>query len=141
MSSRLFQRVREELGLCYSVFTYQSFYAGCGVGGVYVGTRPATEERAVEAIRAELGKVAAEGLPPDELDQAKQQLKGQIMLSLESTGARLYRLTTFALHDEPWMGLDDLLARVDAVSGEEVAELAYRYFHPDRQLVMRLGPV
>lgn len=141
MSSRLFQRVREELALCYSVFTYQSFYAGCGAGGVYVGTRPATEEKAVEAIRAELSRVAAEGLPPDELDQAKQQLKGQIMLSLESTGARLYRLTAFALHGEPWMGLDELLAAVDGVSGEEVAALADRYFHPDRQLVMRLGPV
>ena len=141
MSSRLFQRVREELGLCYSVFTYQSFYAACGVGGVYVGTRPATEKKAIEAIRTELAKVADEGLPADELDQAKQQLKGQIMLSLESTGARLYRLTAFALHDEPWVGLDDLLARVDAVSREEVAELAHRYFHPDRQLVMRLGPV
>ena len=141
MSSRLFQRVREELGLCYTVFTYQSFYGGCGVGGVYVGTRPATEERAVEAIRTELRKVADQGLPPEELDQAKQQLKGQVMLSLESTGARLDRLTAFALHDEPRVGLDELLARVDAVSGEEVAELAHRYFHPDRQLVMRLGPV
>lgn len=141
MSSRLFQRVREELGLCYSVFTYQSFYAGCGVGGVYVGTRPATEEKAVEAIRAELARVAHEGLPAEELDQAKQQLKGQIMLSLESTGARLYRLTAFALHEEPWLDLDETLARVDAVSPEQVAELAHRYFHPDRQLVMRLGPV
>jgi len=54
MSSRLFQRVREELGLCYSVFTYQSFYRKGGVGGVYVGTRPATEEQAIDAIRAEL---------------------------------------------------------------------------------------
>jgi predicted Zn-dependent peptidase len=141
MSSRLFQRVREELALCYSVFTYQSFYGGCGVGGVYVGTRRATEERAVEAIRAELAKVAEEGLPPDELDQSKQQVKGQIMLSLESTGARLYRLTACALHDEPWVGLDELLALVDAVSSEQVGELARRYFHPDRQLVMRLGPV
>jgi predicted Zn-dependent peptidase len=141
MSSRLFQKVREESGLCYSVFTYQSFYAGCGVGGVYVGTRPATEERAVEAIREELARVAGAGLPPEELDQAKQQLKGQVMLSLESTGARLYRLTAFALNDEPWMGLDELLAAVEAVPVEEVAELAGRYFHPDRQLVMRLGPV
>lgn len=141
MSSRLFQRIREELGLCYSVYTYQSFYANCGVGGVYVGTRPATEDKAVEAIRTELGRVAAQGLPADELEQAKQQLKGQVMLSLESTGARLYRLTAFALHDEPWLGLDDLLARVDAVSVDEVAELADRYFHPDRQLVLRLGPV
>lgn len=141
MSSRLFQRVREEMGLCYSVFTYQSFYAGCGQGGVYVGTRPGTEELAVEAIREELARVAAEGLPAEELEQAKRQVKGQVMLSLESTSARLYRLTAFALHGEPFAGLDELLARVDAVTPDQVAELANRYFHPDRQLVLRLGPV
>jgi predicted Zn-dependent peptidase len=123
------------------VFTHQTFYAGCGVGGVYVGTRPATEERAVEAIREELARVASEGLPPEELEQTKQQVKGQVMLSLESTGARLYRLTSFALNDEPWMGLDELLARVDAVTPGEVLEAADRYFHPSRQLVLRLGPI
>jgi predicted Zn-dependent peptidase len=141
MSSRLFQRIREELGLCYSVFTYQSFYAGRGVGGVYVGTRPATEDRAVEAIREELGRVAAEGLPADELEQVKQQVKGQVMLSLESTSARLYRLTGFALHNEPFLGLDEVLGRLDAVSVEDVALLADECFHPSRQLVMRLGPI
>ena len=62
------------------------------------------------------------------------------MLSLESTGARLYRLTAFALHDEPWMGLDELLGRLDAVTVEEIARLAGEYFDPERQLVMRLGP-
>ena len=141
MSSRLFQRIREEMGLCYSVFTHQTFYVGCGTGGVYLGTRPATEERAVGAVREELARVAAEGLPPQELAQAKQQVKGQVMLSLESTGARLGRLTGFALNDEPWISPDQLLARVDAVGAEAVHEVADRYFHPARQLVLRLGPI
>lgn len=140
MSSRLFQHVREELGLCYSIFTWQSFYGACGAGGVYVGTRPATEARATEAVRAELARVAAEGLPPEELERTKQQVKGEIVLSLESTGARLYRLTAFALHDEPFVGVDELLARVDAVTEEQVAQLAERFFHPDRQQIVRLGP-
>lgn len=141
MSSRLFQRIREEMGLCYSIYTWQSFHAVCGVGGVYVGTRPGTEELAVEAIREELLRVASEGLPAEELEQARRQLKGQVMLSLESTSARLHRLTASALHDEPFLDLDDLLARVDAVTAEQVAEVAHRHFHPDRQLVLRLGPV
>ncbi len=141
MSSRLFQRVREELGLCYSVFTFHSFYRMGGVGGVYVGTRPATEEQAVEAVLGELTRVAEEGIPSQELEQAKQQVKGQIMLSLESTGARLYRLTAFALHEEPFLGLGELLDRIDAVTIEDIAVLAERYFSPARQLVMRLGPV
>jgi predicted Zn-dependent peptidase len=141
MSSRLFQKVREEQALCYSVYSYQSFQREGGVGGVYVATRPATEERAVEAVRAELARVATEGIPIEELERTKQQVKGQVMLSLESTGARLYRLTGFALHDEPFLGLDDILARLDAVTPEDVAGLAARYFNPDRQLVLRLGPL
>lgn len=140
MSSRLFHRIREELALCYSVFSFQSFYAACGVGGVYVGTRPATEAAAVEAIRAELERVAREGLPAEELELVKGQVKGQVMLSLESTSARLYRLTSTALYDEPFLGLDQLLERVDGVTVEQVAEVAEAYFSPQRQLVLRLGP-
>jgi predicted Zn-dependent peptidase len=141
MSSRLFQRIREELGLCYSVFTYQSFHSGGGVGGVYVGTRPPTEARCVEAIREELGTVAASGLPAPELQQVKQQVTGQVLLSLESTSARLYRLTGHALHDEPFLAVDEVLARLEAVTEDDVARLADRFLHPDRQLVLRLGPV
>lgn len=140
MSSRLFQRVREELGLCYSIFTYQSFYSRAGSFGVYVGTRPATADAAAEAVRAELGRVADEGLPADELERTKRQVKGQIMLSLESTAARMYRLASFALHEEPFQDLDDLLAELDSVADEDIRRVAERYCHPDRQLELRLGP-
>lgn len=140
MSSRLFQRVREELGLCYSVFSFQSFYRHAGMVGVYVGTRPATADAASEAIRAELARVAEDGLPDDEFERTKNQMKGQITLSLESTGARLYRLASFALYEEPFMGLDDLLARIDAVTREDVARVAARYYAPGSQLEVRLGP-
>ena len=140
MSSRLFQRVREELGLCYSVFTFQSFYRAAGLFGVYVGTRPATEEQAVEAVRAELAAVAAEGLGSEEFEQTKRQLKGQVMLSLESTGARLHRLASAALHEEPFLGLDGLLARIDAVSEEDIARVAEKYVDPDAHYVLRMGP-
>ena len=139
MSSRPFQRVREELGLAYAVFAFQSFYASAGISGVYVGTRPGWEERVVEAVVEEHRRLAEGGLPPEELEQTKQQVKGQIMLSLESTSARMYRLAGFALYDEPYQGLDDLLARIDAVSLEEAAEAA-RFFQPERQLVLSLGP-
>lgn len=140
MSSRLFQRVREELALAYTVYTFQSFYALGGMNGVYVGTRPSWEGRAVEAVRAELARVASEGLGPPELEQTKRQVKGQIMLSLESTGARLYRLAGFALYEEPFLDLDDVLGRIDAVTAEEVAAAAATYYDPERQLLLRLGP-
>ena len=140
MSSRLFQKVREELGLCYSVYTYQSFYSESGLSGVYVGTRPATADAAVDAITTEMARMAASGLTPDELEQTKRQVKGQVMLSLESTGARLYRLASFALHREPFLGLDGLLRRIDSVTVEDVCRVAAEFYDPDRQLVVRLGP-
>ena len=140
MSSRLFQRVREELGLAYAVFSFQSFYALAGLTGVYVGTRPSWEERAVKVVREELARIARDGLPRDELEQIKQQVKGQIMLSLESTGARLYRLAGFALYEEPYLDLDELLGRIDAVTLDEVAAAAAEFYDPDRQLLLRLGP-
>jgi len=140
MSSRLFQRVREELALAYTVYTFQSFYSLGGISGVYVGTRPGWGEKAVDAIREELGRVAREGLPGEELARTKSQVKGQIMLSLESTGARLYRLAGFALHDEKFLSLDELLARVDAVTEDEVLAAAQASFDPERQFVLQLGP-
>jgi predicted Zn-dependent peptidase len=140
MSSRLFQRIREELGLAYTVFSFQSFYRAAGMAGVYVGTRPIWEERALEALREEYRRLAEESLSTTELEQTRQQVKGQIMLSLESTTSRLYRLAGSALHGEPWLGLDELLARVDQVTADEVAEAARMAFDPDRQFTLRLGP-
>jgi predicted Zn-dependent peptidase len=140
MSSRLFQKVREELALCYSVYTYQAFYSLSGISGVYVGTRPATAEKAAAAVRDELRRVADEGLPEAELAQVKRQVKGQVMISLESTGSRLHRLAGFALHEEPLLGLDGLLAKIDSVTREDVHRVATEYFEPRRQFELRLGP-
>src|SRR5690606_8029224 len=140
MSSRLFQRVREELGLAYAVYSFQSFYADSGQVGVYVGTRPEVADRAVGVVREGLAKVAREGLTAQELEDAKGQVKGQLMLSLESSGARLHRLAGFALYDEPFLTLDELIARVEAVTLEQVAEVAAEFLDPERQVVLRLGP-
>jgi len=140
MSSRLFQRVREELALAYAVYSFQSFYSAAGQGGVYVGTRPDGEEQVIDAVLAEYALLAREGLPSEELERAKCQVKGQIMITLESTGSRLHRLAGFALYDEPFMTLDELLARIDAVSEEELAAVAAEFFDPSRQFVISLGP-
>ncbi len=140
MSSRLFQRIREELGLAYTVFSFQSFYRSAGTAGVYVGTRPAWEEKAIDALREECARLRSGGLTETELAQTRQQVKGQIMLSLESTSSRLYRLVGSALYDEPWEGLDQVLARLDAVTRDDVAEAAALAFDPDRQFTLSLGP-
>jgi predicted Zn-dependent peptidase len=140
MSSRLFQRVREELGLAYAIYAFQSFYRDAGVSGVYVGTRHDSAEQADAVIREEMARLAREGLTADELDDTKGQVKGQMVLALESSGARLHRLAGCALYDEPYLGLDELVARVDAVTRDDVAAVAAEYFDPARQVVVRLGP-
>jgi predicted Zn-dependent peptidase len=140
MSSRLFQKVREELGLAYAVYSYQSFQRMAGMAGVYVGTRPEWGEKAVDVVREEMQKLASFGLSADELADAKGQVKGQVAISLESSSARLHRLAGSALYDEPFRTLEEVVAKVDAVTLAECAELAAIYYDPSRQTVLRLGP-
>ena len=139
MSSRLFQKVREELGLAYAVFSYQQFYQTAGVTGVYVGTQSETADQATEVILGEYARLATEGLPADELAQGKQQLKGQIMLSLENPMSRMHRLAGVELTRDRYRRLDEILAEIDAVTGEDVRAVASEFFDPARQTLVRLG--
>lgn len=140
MSSRLFQRVREELGLCYAVYAYKQLMQAAGAVGIYVATGPETAAAAVDAIRTECAVLARTGLAPEELAAGRRQLKGQVMLALESTGARMSRLASTALSGEPYRRLDDILARIDAVTADDVAALAAEFLDPARFTTVRLGP-
>jgi len=140
MSSRLFQRIREELGLAYAIYAFTSFYRHVGVTGVYVGTQPRTATQAAAAIRQEYAKLAREGLTGEVLAEAKQQTQGQLMLSLESPSARMYRLAGLAVHGEPYQNLDEVLATVAGLTEEEIRSVAAEFFAPERQTVVWLGP-
>jgi predicted Zn-dependent peptidase len=140
MSSRLFQRIREELGLAYSVFSFQSFHEDAGMHGVYVGTTPDSARSAVDAINAEMEKLSAEGLSEEDITAGKGQLKGQITLSLESPTSRMYRAAGTELYGEPYRTLDELLALIDAIDGQTVAEVCKTYYVPARQTLVSLGP-
>ncbi len=140
MSSRLFQRVREELGLAYAVYAFTTFYREMGLAGVYVGTQPKTAEQAVAAIREEYAKLAREGLVGTALAEAKQQTQGQVMLSLESPSARMYRLAGFPVYGEPYQSLDQVLATLGELTEDEVGAVAREFFDPARQHVVWLGP-
>ncbi len=140
MSSRLFQRIREELGLAYSIYSFTSFYRAVGMAGVYVGTQPGRSEKAVEAIRNEFARMANQGLRGEALEDAKQQTLGQLMLSLESPTARMYRLASTALYNESYRSLDEVLRTVEALTADEVSALAAEFFAPERQTVVSLGP-
>jgi predicted Zn-dependent peptidase len=141
MSSRLFQRVREELGLAYAVYTYQSFHADIGVHGVYVGTAPESAHQAIDAIRRELNEVATNGFPSREIEQGKSQLKGQIMLSLESAAARMYRAAAVELYHESYKPLDELLADIARIDETDVASVCAEFFAPEKHTILSLGPV
>jgi predicted Zn-dependent peptidase len=140
MSSRLFQRVREELGLCYAIHAWHASYRAAGVFGIYVGTQPATADRALAVIRDELARVSREGLPAAELADAKGQIKGSVMLALESTVSRMNRLAVHVLNDEAYRSIDDILRSVDGVTGEESAALGAAFLPPERMTMVRLGP-
>jgi len=140
MSSRLFQRIREELGLAYAIYSFTSFYRGVGMAGVYVGSQPARAAKAAEAIRGEFARMAEGGLRGAALDDAKQQTLGQLMLSLESPTSRMYRLASTAVYSEPYRSLDEVLQTVEALTADEVSTMASEFFAPERQTVVSLGP-
>jgi predicted Zn-dependent peptidase len=139
MSSRLFQRVREELGLAYSVYAFQSFHHDSGLQGIYAGTSPDTAGRALDEILKELTRMAVEGFPAEEIEAGKNQLKGQLTLSLESPASRMYRVASSALYGEPFTPLDETLAKIDAITPAQVAEACHDLFNPERQTVVTLG--
>jgi predicted Zn-dependent peptidase len=140
MSSRLFQRIREELGLAYAIYAFQQLFQSSGILGVYVGTQPASAEAALDAIRQEYATLARAGLSDEELAQGKQQLKGQILLALESSISRMNRLAGMVLHGEPYRRLDEIAALIDAVTLDDVRQVAAEFFAPERQTLARLGP-
>jgi predicted Zn-dependent peptidase len=140
MSSRLFQKVREELGLAYSVYTFQSFQASTGTHGVYLGTAPEQRDQAMAAVRDELQRLVQDGVAEDELQQGKQQLKGQITLALESSSARMYRAASVELYREEFRTLDEVLQRIDEIDVTAVGAVCAEFFQPARQTIVSLGP-
>lgn len=123
-SSRLFIEVREKRGLAYSVGTYSEQFTDTGVVATYVGTREDNVEEACEVIGRELKKIQSEPVSSEELDRAKEHVKGRLVLSGESTAARMARISRSTLHDIPLLSLDEMLAKVDAVTVGEVSDLA-----------------
>ena len=140
MSSRLFQRVREELGLAYAVYAFQSLYADVGIHGVYVGTAPNTAAKAQQAVTDELKRLTDDGIAEDELALGRRQLVGQFLLSQESVNARMNRAASRELYGEPYRTIDEVIARIEGVTVADVLVVARKWFAPERQTVLTLGP-
>lgn len=138
-SSRLFQEVREKRGLAYNVYSFAMQYADSGQVGLYVGTRPDNVAQAMDVIGGELRRVVADGVTPDELERARENVKGRTTLAMESTLARMNRLGSSLLLGVPLLTLDEVLAQVDAVTLEGVHELAAELFDPARMSAAGVG--
>jgi predicted Zn-dependent peptidase len=130
-SSRLFQEVRERRGLAYSVFSFSSLYAHTGEVGLYVGTRPDNLDEAIATIATELERVVEDPASSRELDRSRENLKGRVALSLESTTARMNRLGSALLGELPIYSVDEIVDRIDAVTVEDLRELARELFVPE----------
>ncbi len=131
-SSRLFQEVRERRGLAYSVFSFSNPYATTGDVGLYVGTRPDNLAEAMATIAHELERFGEDPATPQELTRSRENLKGRIVLSLESTVSRMNRLGGSMLAGLPILSLDEIIARIDSVEVEDLRELARELFAPGR---------
>jgi predicted Zn-dependent peptidase len=138
-SSRLFQEVREKRGLAYAVYSYSSQYVDSGQVGVYVGTRPDNVTEAMDVIASELRRIATEPVEADELQRAKENVKGRLALSLESTLTRMNRLGGSVLMGMPLLSLDEMVEAIDVVSAEDVAQLADELFAPERMSAAGVG--
>jgi len=139
-SSRLFQEIREKRGMAYSVYTYGSQYAETGQVGIYVGTREDNLRACLDVIAAELEDVAAGNLRPGELDRAKENLEGRLLLSLESTSSRMTRLGRAVVTDTELVPTDETLRRIRAVTETDVAAAARDLFAPRRMSAAGIGP-
>ena len=139
-SSRLFQEIRERRGLAYAVYSFTSHYHDSGQIGLYLGTRAENLGEAAAVVGAELSRLLEEPATPEELTRAKENLKGRVLLALESTGARMNRLGSEVLGGTPLLSPDEVVGRIDAVTLDDLGALAREMWPPDRLAAAGIGP-
>jgi predicted Zn-dependent peptidase len=139
-SSRLFQEIREKRGMAYAVYTFTGQYTDTGLVGIYLGTREDNLAACVEIAAEQVADIAAGNLREQELERAKENVKGRIMLSMESTSNRMSRLGKSLISDTELLSFDRIIAEIDAVEPEAVTELAGLLLAPERLSAACVGP-
>jgi predicted Zn-dependent peptidase len=139
-SSRLFQEIREKRGMAYAVYSFASQYSDTGLVGVYLGTREENLAACLEIVAEQLADVAGGNVREEELQRAKENLKGRIMLSMESTSNRMSRLGKSIVTDTELLTFERIIEEIDAVGPDTVAELASLLLAPDRISAAGIGP-
>jgi len=140
MSSRLFQEVRERRGLAYSVYSYHSQYADTGLFGIYAGCAPSRVDEVLSLCREQLDAVAHGGITAEEIARGKGQLKGSLVLGLEDTASRMHRLGKGELVYGEQLTVDEVIGRIDAVTADDVAEVAYEVLAQGQRGLAVIGP-
>jgi len=141
MSSRLFQTIREKLGLAYSIYTFVDFFKDVGVFEMYLGTHKRNIVRALELVMREIAKLKKNSLTSEELSHAKSQLKGNMILALESTSNRMNRLARYELFLNDYVGLDQTIDSINRIKAKDVIEMAQEFLIKDKLSAVVLGPV
>jgi predicted Zn-dependent peptidase len=139
MSSRLFQNIRERQGLVYSIYSDLNPYRDTGCLAVYAGTSRESASKVVQSVVSEFHKLKAEPVPAEELRRSKDQLKGSLMLSLESSSARMSNLARQEMYFDRFYDLDELIEKIEAVTVEDLTSLANEFFHTESVAVTILG--
>ena len=139
-SSRLFQAVREERGLAYSVYSFNGQFSDTGQIGLYLGTRPDNLRQAMQVVRDELARLRESPASEDELARARENVKARIVLGMESTGARMNRLGASLLYELPLLETDELMERIDAVTLDDLRALTDELWAPERLSAAGIGP-
>jgi predicted Zn-dependent peptidase len=140
MSSRLFQRLRERRGLAYNVYSFADFYSNIGLFGVYLGTDNGKIEIAQKLLDEELSKLRTKKISQGALQKIKNQLKGSLVLGLESTSRRMTRLAKNELYFNEYVSIDSLIHNIDSVTPEDVMNIANNIIHPDNFITVILQP-
>jgi len=139
MSSRLFQTVREERGLAYAIFSDLNPYRDTGSLCVYAGTSSGKALQVIELVMEEFRRLKTEPMPAEELRRTKDQLKGNILLSLESSGSRMSNLARQEMYFQVFFGMQEILDQIEGVTGEQVMQMARQLFEPEAVAVTLLG--
>src|SRR5205807_7986995 len=138
-SSRLFQNIRERQGLAYSIYSALTPYRDTGCMAVYAGTSLASAAKVVQSVVSEFHKLKIEPVPEEELSRSKAQLKGSLMLSLESSTARMSNLARQEMYFDRFFSLDEIIERIESVTADQLQEMSQQLFHPDKIAVTVLG--
>jgi len=139
ISSRLFQKIREDLGLSYSIFATNTQYTDTGVIAIYAASSPGNVYKILDIVDKEIQGIKRNGIKDAELKRAKENTKGSIVLSVEDISSRMFRLGKGFLIDEKVLTIDEILKKIDKVKLSDINEMVYKYFQPDKMSLVMIG--